>query len=130
MQLDYVTSERERITLYIQIAEMMEREFLKSDKAAERYEQVLDVDPTHEGALEALEKIYRSTGQWHDLIGTLERHIDAIPERANKIALYQQMAQIYASELDDADRAVDSYNAILSIDESNESALFGRELHH
>ncbi|MCP4675420.1 MAG: tetratricopeptide repeat protein [Deltaproteobacteria bacterium] len=123
IQLEYATSERERITLFTRIAEMLEKEFVKPDKAAERYEQVLDIDPTHIESLEALERLYRQIGQWQDLIGTLERHIDALPERSQRVEYYKQIAEVYSTEIDDPERAIDAYTEILDIEPENEDAL-------
>ncbi|MCP4604920.1 MAG: tetratricopeptide repeat protein [Proteobacteria bacterium] len=123
IQVEYATSERERISLFTRLAEMLETEFVKPDKAAERYEQVLEIDPTHEGSLEALEHLYRQIGRWADLLTTLERHIGAIHERPQKINLYKQIRDIYATELDDSERAIDICEEILDIDSENEEAL-------
>ncbi|MGL1608733.1 hypothetical protein ACSTHC_00205, partial [Vibrio parahaemolyticus] len=74
-QLDVVTTERERIEILMQLANLQEEHFLKADVAAQRLEQALEIDPNHEDAYFALERNYRKLRQWHDLIGGYERHI-------------------------------------------------------
>lgn len=123
VELDYATSERERITLLGRIARMLVEEFVKPDKAAERYEQILEIDPHHEESLVALEKIYRQAGSWHDFIATLEKHIDSVQDREQRIGLYKQVGETFATELSDFDRAIDAYNSILDINPNHESAL-------
>ncbi|MDJ0762320.1 MAG: tetratricopeptide repeat protein [Myxococcota bacterium] len=123
LQLQHATSERERISLHTKIAEMLEREFVRPEKAAEHYEAVIEVDPNNVDAFEALERIYRQIGRWQDLILTYERHINAIPDRTERIGYYEQMGQVYASELSELDRAIDAYNQILDIDPDHEAAL-------
>ena len=115
IQLEYASSERERIELLSRIAEMLEKEFLKPDRAAGRYEEILEIDPAQVEALEALERIYRQTARWQDFIPTLERHIDVIPDRRNRIEFYEQMGEVWASELKDTDRAIAVYEEILDI---------------
>ena len=80
--LDVVTTERERIEVLMQLANLQEEHFLKSDIAAQRLEQVVEIDPSHEDAYTALERNYRKMRQWHELVQTYERHIsiDARPQ--------------------------------------------------
>ena len=123
LQLDVVDSEREKVALLMRIASMLEEEFLKPDKAAERFEQVLEIDPTNENALNALERIYRNLQRWHELIDTLTKHVAATPNRADKVVLYHHVGGTYAAELDDADRAIDAYQNILDLDDDDTGAL-------
>ncbi|HEX9297066.1 MAG TPA: tetratricopeptide repeat protein [Polyangiaceae bacterium] len=122
-QLDVVTSERERIEVLMKLATIQEEQFLKADLAAGRLEQVLEIDPAHEPALVALERCYRRLRQWLDLIGTYDRHISTTLERSTKIELYAAMAQVYADEVEDLDRAIDAYRNIVDIDDGNIPAL-------
>ena len=102
---------------------MWEEEFVKPEKAAERLEQVLDIDPNNETALRGLERLYRSMQRWDDLIATYERHVSATPDRTEKVECYAAIGQVYSVEIDDADRAIDSYLNLLAIDEDNAGAL-------
>jgi tetratricopeptide (TPR) repeat protein len=122
-QLDVVTSERERIELLMKLATIHEEQFLKPDLAALRLEQVVEIDATHEAALVALERCYRRLKQWIDLINTYEKHIATTLERQVKVELYGAMAQVYADEVEDLDRAIDAYRNIVDIDEGNVPAL-------
>jgi tetratricopeptide (TPR) repeat protein len=49
-QLDVVTTERERIEVLMHLATLQEEHFLKADLAAQRLEQVLEIDPNNEEA--------------------------------------------------------------------------------
>src|SRR6185436_19760165 len=55
-QLEIVSNDRDQIALLMRIAGMWEEEFLKHDKAAERLEQVVTIDPTYAEALLGLER--------------------------------------------------------------------------
>ncbi|MGD8860164.1 MAG: tetratricopeptide repeat protein, partial [Myxococcales bacterium] len=122
-QLELVTAEREKIVLLTRIAGMYEEEFLKHGLAAERLEQVLDLDPLHADALQSLARLYRHQQRWDDLIETLQRHIDATPDRGEKIDLFCQMGEVYREHLNDTDRAVEAYLNVTSIDENHHDAL-------
>ena len=123
MQLDVMPSERERIETLYKIAEVQETQFLKADLAAQRLEQILEIDPNHEPALEGLARAYSRLRQWHDLVNTFERHIQATVDRAKKIELYRRIAETYASELEDVEHAVDAYRNIVDVDDTNVPAL-------
>lgn len=123
MQLDVVTTERERIDVLMKIAGIQEHQFLKPDLAAVRLEQVVEIDPNHEGALEALARCYRRLRQWLDLINTYERHVNATLDRPKKIDLWMQMAKVYADEVQDLDRAIDCYLNIVDVEDTHIPAL-------
>jgi len=123
MQLDVVATERERTDVLMKIARIQEEEFLKPDLAAIRLEQVVEIDPNHEPAYEALERCYRKMRHWHELIGAYDRHINATLDRGRKVELYAAMALVHADELEDADRAIDAYLNIIDIDPTNIAAL-------
>jgi golgin subfamily B member 1 len=123
MQLDVVATERERIEVLMKIAQIQEQQFLKPDLAAARLEQVVEIDPAHDGALEALERCYRRLRQWLDLISTYDRHINAANDRHKKIDLWGATAKVYAEEIQDLDRAIDAYLNITDLDDSNIQAL-------
>jgi golgin subfamily B member 1 len=122
-QLDVVTTERERIDILMQLAKIHEEHFLKADVAAQRLEQVLEIDPNHEEAYFSLERCYRKLRQWTELNNVYERHISATLDRKTKVDLYGAIAQVYADEIDDADRAIDAYRNIVDLDDVNLPAL-------
>lgn len=122
-ELEVVTTERERIDILMQLANIHEEQFRKSDLAAARLEQVLEIDPNHEEAYFALERNYRKLRQWPELIGVYERHISATLDRKTKVDLYGAIAQVYADEIDDAQQAIDAYRNIVDLDDVNLPAL-------
>ena len=122
-QLDVVTTEREKIDVLLHLATLHEEHFLKADLAAQRLEQVLEVDPNNEDAYFKLERNYRKLRQWLDLINTYDRHIAATLERKTKVELFGAIAQVYADEVEDSERAIDAYKNIVDLDEQNIPAL-------
>jgi len=122
-ELDVVTTERERIDVLMHLARLQEEHFLKADIAAQRLEQVLEIDPNHEEAYFSLERNYRKLRQWLELINTYERHVAATVDRKTKIDLYGHIAQVYADEVEDVDRAIDAYRNIVDLDETHIVAL-------
>ncbi|MBC7171475.1 MAG: tetratricopeptide repeat protein [Polyangiaceae bacterium] len=68
-------------------------------------------------------RLYRSMQEWTRLIDTYERHIQATPDRSEKIRCYKAQGEVFQSEAADIDRAVDSYLSVLSIDEDDVESL-------
>ena len=122
-ELDVVTTESDRITILMQLAGLQEEQFRKPDVAAARLEQVLEIDPNHEEAYFALERCYRKLRQWNELINVYERHVLATLDRKTKIDLYGAIAQVYAEEINDPERAIDAYKNIVDLDDTNLPAL-------
>jgi tetratricopeptide (TPR) repeat protein len=122
-QLEVVTTERERIEALMHLATLQEEQFLKSDLAAPRLEQALEIDPTNDEAYFKLERNYRRLRQWPDLIRTYDRHIGITLDRKVKIELLGAVAQVYADEAEDNERAIESYRSIVELDDQNVAAL-------
>ncbi len=122
-QYDLVSTEKERVSILVRLASMLEEEFIKPEQAADRLEQALQIDPNNETALRGLERLYRRMQRWPDLIGAYERHIEASPDRSVKVECFAAIGEVYSGELRDVDRAIDSYLNLLAIQEDNVKAL-------
>jgi tetratricopeptide (TPR) repeat protein len=122
-QLEVVQNDRDQVALLVRIAGMWEEEFLKPDKAADRLERVVEMDPLHAGALTGLARIYRQLRKWPELVNTYERHVDAAHDRAEKAELYQLIGSVYRDEIQDIDRAIDSFLSVTGIAPENVPAL-------
>ncbi|MEY4580950.1 MAG: hypothetical protein RL701_5653 [Pseudomonadota bacterium] len=122
-QLPVVQNERDQVALLVRIATMWEQEFLKPEKAAERLERVVEMDPLHIGALTGLERIYRQLRKWPELVNAYERHVDASSDRNEKVELYQQIGAVYRDEIKDTDRAIDTFLNVTGIEPNHAPAL-------
>src|SRR5690606_28469588 len=123
MQLEVVNTERERISLLMRLAAMWEEEFVKPEIAAERLEQVLEINPGHIEALTGLARLYRAARKWDQLIETYERHIDATPDKTEKIRLLKSQGAVFEANIADPHRAIDSYLAVTQLDADDVDSL-------
>jgi golgin subfamily B member 1 len=122
-QLEAVSTEKERIVILGKLAKLFEVEFVKPERAAERLEQIIDIDPNNLEALTSLARIYRGLQKWDSVITTYDRHVSATPNRSDKIELYKALGDVYANELKDFDRAIDTYLNVTQLDENDIAAL-------
>ncbi|MDH3653775.1 MAG: tetratricopeptide repeat protein [Myxococcales bacterium] len=118
-EYEVVATERERIEILVRLAEMWQQEFRKPENAAERLEQVLDIDPLHDEALCRLEELYRATQRWDDLVRTFDRHASATTDTEQRIRIFRDLGQVYAAHKDDVEMAIDSYLNALNLDEQD-----------
>jgi tetratricopeptide (TPR) repeat protein len=90
-----------------------------SGRAAEAYRRVLELDATSTAAYEALDRIYTSSKQWHELEELLGRRADHVhdPELIQQLAF--RRASLFAHELGEPGRAVDLAEDVLSRERGN-----------
>ena len=77
--------------------------------AADCYERVLLIEPSHVQANEALELFYRSVQEWPVLVDLLGRRAVHATEDKERAELLREIAQIHERELGDAAGALDAY---------------------
>ena len=122
-ELALATTDRERVDALLSIADLAETQFLKAEIASQRLEQVIEIDATSDAALTALARVYRKQRRWDDLLRTYERHVDVAVDKETKIGVQRAMADLYADELNEPYRAIDTYRNIVAIDDTNTQAL-------
>jgi len=97
----------------VRIAELYEEELEDRLSAVETWERLLEREPDHRRAREALVRLYREQGRWEDLAGRLEDEIDRGNADRQTIDYMQELAGICTEHLLDLERAVDLYDRIL-----------------
>jgi tetratricopeptide (TPR) repeat protein len=118
-EYEVVATERERIEILMRLAKMWEEEFRKPENAAERLEQVLDIDPLHDEALCGLEELYRTMQSWDDLVRTYDRHASATADTEERVRIFRELGQVYATQKEEIEPAIDSYLNALNLNEQD-----------
>src|SRR5690606_12115265 len=70
------TNPEKKTELYIQLAELLERQMNDLGGAIHAYQQALLHGPTSQGALTALDRLYRRVEQWEPLIDVLTKRAE------------------------------------------------------
>ncbi len=122
-QLDASPSDAEQIALYERMASAWEERFGKLDRAAECLEKIVAIDDRNFQAYRELARLYFQSEKWDSLVDTYRNHIAAANDPPTRVDLYCAMGEVYEFRLDDSDRAIESYNDILSIDPDEPRAL-------
>ncbi len=115
---------REKKTaLYIDLAELLERQMQDIGGAVHAYQQALVYDTTSRTALTALDRLYRRTENWEPLIDVLNRRADQSNDDNEIIKFRLEIGQIWDLRLFDAGQAITAYQKVLDLDPSNLTAL-------
>ncbi len=110
--------------LRAEAAEILEHQLGDAGGARDLYEQVLNEDPGHTKASEALAKIYERTNDYSGLIKILDRRADAL-RGDEKLFVMCRAAEIHEDHLRDEAEATRRYQAVLVEDASSLDALRG-----
>jgi tetratricopeptide (TPR) repeat protein len=123
LQIEAAATPRQKSALWERIASIYEEEFLDHDKAASALEELLELDPTHDGALGSLGRHYRALERWDDAATLYERHEKVLADPTRKLAILLQRARLLAGELNAPDRAIKAYEQVLTLAPEHPQAL-------
>jgi len=113
----------QKITIYLKMAEIWETRFEQLDMAVNYFEKILALESNNMLAIESLERIYKESGNWPNLVLTYQRHIDQTIDSEEIIDLYTRMGSIYGEYLFQPSKAIDYFNKALTMDENNFGVL-------
>ncbi len=112
-----------QVQLLMRVAQIEETQLGDNDAAAAAYQRVLAVSPRNLDAANALEAIYLRTDAYTKLVDVTLQKVEMVGTVAEKKELCFKAAQIYEEVLENADRAIDVYRQVLSIDENDRQAI-------
>ena len=116
-------SQEKKTELYIDLAELLERQMQDIGGAIHSYQQALHQDGTSQKALVALDRLYRRTEQWEPLIDVLTRRAELSTDDSEIIKFRLEIGSIWDLRLFDAGQAITAYQKVLDLDPSNLTAL-------
>jgi tetratricopeptide (TPR) repeat protein len=122
-QLDVSPSDAEQISLYQRMSSAWEERFGKLDRAAECYEKIVALDERNFAAYHEMARLYQQEQRWDSLVDTYRSHIMACQDQHERIQLYCSMGAVYEEQLQDYDRAIESYTDVLTFDPEEPRAL-------
>lgn len=121
-QLEATDSSRERVALLTRLAGMDETEFLKPESAAERWGQVLELEPRNELAHGRRCELLGRLGRWPELVEALERRAAAALDDPARAASFAQAGRVLFEEVGESERAILHLKRACKLDRSNQEA--------
>ncbi len=93
------------------------------EKAIATHQRILDLDPSDRIAIDALSALYERENRFDALIGILMRAIDLASDKKATVPLREKIGTLYEGKLDNVEKAIETYRAILEIDAGHLSTL-------
>lgn len=118
-ELDATADVDTQIAIYEKMASALVSLSDNQEEAAEVLEKVIMLDPSRDLTYRQLEELYSGLEKWTELVETYRSHIEATQEPAMKIELLKAMGEVYERQVQDVERAAETYSEILDIDPSN-----------
>ena len=126
------TARDERISRYLEIAEIYRDRLSLDVMVVNTYLNVLQIEPTHAQALAALAQRFEAQGRWNDLIQILGKQGDLATDPSERLRIHRRIAGLWVDKLGKHQNAVTSLEKILEADPSDQETrsrlrdLYGR----
>ncbi|MCA9582213.1 MAG: tetratricopeptide repeat protein, partial [Myxococcales bacterium] len=117
------TNPEEQESFLTQMAHLYTDMLERPDDAILVYREILDLDPTSQRTLQALDKLYERQGQWSDLADNVERQIALAETPDQRVAFMLRSAQVRQQHMNAMEAAIEIYRDILEIDPVHGPAL-------
>ena len=118
------TEATQKVELSYRLAQILETELQQLEPAISRYRSIVDqLDPKHEEALNALERLFNEAELWPDLFATYEKKLDVAFGDSDRADILAKMASLAAGQLAKPDEAVRLWNEVLTLRGEDPDAL-------
>jgi tetratricopeptide (TPR) repeat protein len=107
------------LQLYLQLASIYQERMERIDDAIAAWRRVLELDSTHEQALQTLETLLVGKEDWRGVIEVLAMQEAVVEELGDKIALLLRCANISHENLNDSNRSTPYYERVLELDNAH-----------
>jgi tetratricopeptide (TPR) repeat protein len=114
-ELDATNDKNEQIGIYERMAGALVNLAGDPLRATEMLEKILMLDKHRDVTYRQLEELYIKLEKWTELVETYRNHIEVTAAPAGKIELLLAMGQTYEKQIQDIDRAIETYAEILEI---------------
>jgi tetratricopeptide (TPR) repeat protein len=107
---------RDRLNLYRALAQLAENERKSPDEAIDYLREMLQVDNASDAGYAELERLFKSTSRWHELVELHERHADvraALGDADGELGLLAQAADVWEGPLANPGAAAELLEKIL-----------------
>jgi tetratricopeptide (TPR) repeat protein len=110
-------------SLWAMIAGLRESRLGDISGAIDAWRSAISARSDDEEAFRALERLLGQAGRSSELAEILEQHLEIVSDPERRKTLTKRMAVLFEDALRNADKAVESWRAVLDVDDSDEEAL-------
>ena len=115
-ELDATADVDEQIAIYDKMAVALVEQAEDRERASEVLEKIIMLDPQRDETYRQLEELYFGLEKWTELVETYRSHVESSEDPEVKISLLIAMGEVYEKQIEDIDRAIDTYREILELD--------------
>lgn len=122
-ELDATYDPDEQIRVYEKMADALLVHANDPLRAAEALENIITKDSSRDDIFRKLERLYSDMGRWPEVVETYRTHVESTDDPQAKIELLNAMGKIFEEQIQDPERAKDTYSEILDLDPGNFEAV-------
>ncbi|MBK8251487.1 MAG: tetratricopeptide repeat protein [Polyangiaceae bacterium] len=111
------------IDLRLRLGRVLVDEVKRVDDALVELRAVYEIDGENAQAIAGLERLYRETGRYQELLGIYEKKRDLASEPEDRKAMHYAIAELYVSPIGDLPSAILTYNKVLEDEPMDAQAL-------
>jgi len=111
------------VGLRLKLGRVLAVEVNRIEDAIAAYRAVWEMDAENADALGALERLYRQTSRFTDLLEIYEKKRDLAADPAERKRIQYEIAVLFENEAKDTNKAIESYLAVLEDDATDAKAL-------
>lgn len=114
-----------RARLVLRLAQVLEERCMDAEQALARFEEAVELDPSHRPALAQLRRLFAQREQW-DRYLQLTQQESALPMRPSEQAAFAtELGEVWLHKLGDPQQAVTHFETALEADDTYVNALLG-----
>lgn len=125
-QLMAIPSEYVARDLYLRVARAFEEELGDAEAAIQRFRRVLEIDPDHEVAILALDRLYQRVGSWPELAEILQLRVERA-EDDQRVPLLLRLGALYETALEEISQSIVAYKDVLDLEAEQPEAVAALE---
>ena len=98
----------ERVRELLETTEIWKKDVNEYDSATPAFEKILEIEPAHQEAFEALERLHTAAGRWETLVELYLNRLETRESVQEKNELLRRIARVFEERLDDKNQAFDA----------------------
>lgn len=128
-QIDLLSSQgaehHELVDQLSKIADVQRAHLGETDAARETYNEILDVEPNHVGALRGIRQLQREEGRWDEVVDSLHRELSllSLDEIDRRVDALMELADTLRLHTGDLNEAIHNYGQVLAEEPEHEEAV-------
>lgn len=104
-----------KLELLLQVCFLFEEILDDPDLAIRSYQEVLELEPEHGPSRRSLDRLYRRTERYRDLVALLRQDLDRTEEEHHRLELRFEIGELLELRTDEPGVAVDEYERVLEL---------------